>query len=83
MYIMLCGYPPFNGKTKQGILKAVQKGKYKFNGEEWDEVSNEAKDLINELLNKDYKKRISGEEALLHPWIKRYNKKSRISLPHA
>ena len=72
MYIMLCGYPPFNGKTNQGILKAVLKGKYKFNGEEWDEVSNEAKDLINELLNKNYKKRISAKLAIKHPFLRKF-----------
>lgn len=30
LYIMLCGYPPFNGETDKAILDAVMLGKFKF-----------------------------------------------------
>jgi len=32
MYIMLCGYPPFNGKDDDEIMNAVRKGVYNFKG---------------------------------------------------
>lgn len=32
MYIILSGYPPFNGKTDFDIMNAVRKGTYNFNG---------------------------------------------------
>ena len=38
-------------------------------GEEWDDVSNEAKDLINKMLTKP-KIRLTAEGALKHTWIK-------------
>lgn len=38
---------------------------------EWDEVSDEAKDLVRRLLTYDPNKRISAADALQHPWIKK------------
>mmetsp|Transcript_106773 Transcript_106773/g.147814 ORF Transcript_106773/g.147814 Transcript_106773/m.147814 type:complete len:92 (+) Transcript_106773:7-282(+) len=52
LYILLCGYPPFYGDDNQEILQMVQKGAFDFDGEEWDEVSNDAKDLIKKLITK-------------------------------
>lgn len=69
MYILLCGYPPFYGHDDQEILRSVQKGKYDFDGEEWDEISKEAKDLIKKLITKP-EKRLTAQEALDHKWFK-------------
>ena len=52
MYILLCGYPPFYGDDDQEILRMVKKGAFDFDGEEWDEVCMEAKDLIKKLIAK-------------------------------
>lgn len=41
----------------------VQVGKFDFDGEEWDEVSKDAKDLIKHLICKP-EKRFSASEAL-------------------
>jgi serine/threonine protein kinase len=38
---------------------------------EWDEVSDDAKDLVKKLLTFDPARRISAAEALQHPWIKK------------
>jgi len=56
LYILLCGYPPFYGDDDQEILKSVSKGKFDFQGEEWDDVSKEAKDLIKKLIAKPEKR---------------------------
>ena len=73
LYILLCGYPPFYGDDDQEILRAVMKGEYEFEGEEWVEVSDAAKDLISSLICKP-ERRLSAEEALKHPWIKAFSK---------
>ena len=48
----------------------VQKGKFDFDGEEWDEISKEAKDLIKKLICKP-EKRLTAQEALNHKWMKK------------
>lgn len=69
LYILLCGYPPFNGANDKQIIEAVLKGKFTLDGNlyshynsepEWDEVSEEAKDLVRKLLTFDPAKRISA-----------------------
>jgi calcium-dependent protein kinase len=47
----------------------VQRGKFDFDGEEWDEISKEAKDLIKKLICKP-EKRLTANEALQHKWMK-------------
>ena len=69
MYIMLCGYPPFNGDTDEEILQTVAKGKFIYPKQEWHHVSKEAKDLIEKILVVKPEKRLSAAEALSHPWI--------------
>jgi calcium-dependent protein kinase len=74
LYILLCGYPPFYGDDNQEILQMVQKGEFDFDGEEWDDVSKDAKDLIKALITKP-ERRLTAGEALGHKWIKKYTKK--------
>lgn len=69
LYILLVGYPPFDGKNNNEILDKVEKGIYRISGEDWENVTEDAKDLIRELLQKKPNKRISAAEALKHPWI--------------
>ena len=47
----------------------VQRGKFDFDGEERDEISKEAKDLIKKLICKP-EKRLTANEALQHKWMK-------------
>ena len=71
-YVMLCGYPPFNGETNEEILENVKKGEYEFPPEEWDQISKEAKDLISKMLTFNPAKRISALDALQHPWFTKF-----------
>jgi len=74
LYIMLCGYPPFYGESDAEILEAVLEGIYDFDDEVWDEVSEEAKDMIRGMLT-DEKHRLSPKDVLNHPWMKKYRDK--------
>ena len=56
--------------TEKDILKSVSKKKYSFPEEEWNNVSNEAKDLIKHMLC-DADKRFNAENVLNHPWIEK------------
>ncbi len=69
-YILLCGYPPFNGKTNLDIYHNIKKKNPVFQGEEWDVISKDAVDLIKNMLNKNPQKRFSAEKCLNHKWFK-------------
>lgn len=73
LYIMLCGFPPFNGKDDDEILDAVLKGKFNFNLPEFKHVSNTAKNLIKKMLTYNPKDRITIEETLADEWFKLVN----------
>ncbi len=60
MYILLCGYPPFNGGSDKEIFNAIIKGGFSFPPEEWDCVSDGAKNLVKKLLTYDQDKRITA-----------------------
>lgn len=69
LYIMLSGYPPFNGNSDADIMKAVRKGLYDFKGPEWKSVSNNAKELIKCMLIQP-KNRLTADKVLEHPWLR-------------
>ena len=69
LYILLVGYPPFDGKNPNEIFQNISKCDYKINGEDWDNISEDAKDLLKQLLHKNPSQRITAAEALKHSWI--------------
>jgi len=69
LYILLCGYPPFNGASNLDIYHAIKYSPPNFSGEEWKEVSREAIDLIKIMLNKFPQKRYSAEQCMQHKWF--------------
>ena len=74
LYILLCGYPPFNGSNDEQIIKKVKEGKYRTDEEEWHNISEDAIDILNKLLQYNPNNRISAAEALQHKWIKEQSK---------
>lgn len=70
MYILLCGYPPFNSYSDRGIMEKVKTAEVMFPKLDWMGVSSDAKHLINCLLNKNPRKRATAEQALRHKWFK-------------
>ena len=69
MYILLTGRPPFNGQTEDDIMKKIKIGTFEMTKYPWGIISQEAKDLINDLLQIKPTKRITAEEALQHKWF--------------
>jgi len=64
-FILLCGYPPFQGGTEQQTFSKIKSGKYEYpKKSENIVISDIAKDLIGKCLTMDPTKRISAEEAL-------------------
>jgi serine/threonine protein kinase len=67
-YILLCGYPPFNGNDDKEIVSAIHRGNYTFI-DGWDGVSVQALDFIKCLMRRDPRRRFTAKEALAHPWL--------------
>lgn len=76
MYIMLCGYPPFNAESDELILEKIKTGKFTFPPEEWDTISPLAKDLVSKMLTFHPSKRLSASECLEHKWLVANNNKT-------
>mmetsp|Transcript_28514 Transcript_28514/g.48525 ORF Transcript_28514/g.48525 Transcript_28514/m.48525 type:complete len:407 (-) Transcript_28514:394-1614(-) len=68
-FILLCGYPPFNGNCDVEILQAINKGCVEFPAHHWASKTREAKSFIECLLQRDPRVRSTAQEALGHPWI--------------
>lgn len=60
LYILLCGFPPFDRVSKKSLT---------FPDSHWANISEDAKDLIRQLLSINPIARPTAREALKHPWI--------------
>ncbi|XP_043537363.1 calcium/calmodulin-dependent protein kinase type II delta chain isoform X32 [Chiloscyllium plagiosum] len=69
LYILLVGYPPFWDEDQHKLYQQIKAGAYDFPSPEWDTVTPEAKNLINQMLTINPAKRITATEALKHPWV--------------
>jgi len=70
LYILLCGFTPFQGAGDEEIFEQIYKADYSFPSPFWDKISTNAKDLITNLLVLDPKLRLTAQEALQHPWFR-------------
>ncbi|CAL9121201.1 calcium-dependent protein kinase 24-like [Musa acuminata AAA Group] len=69
LYILLSGVPPFWAETEAGIFREILQGHLDFESEPWPCISDSAKDLIRNMLNRNPKKRFTAHQVLCHPWI--------------
>ena len=69
MYILLCGWPPFNGETEKEIFNNILKAPIDFVSDPWPNISAGAKDCVNKMLVRDPEKRATCSEILKHPWM--------------
>eukprot|EP00299_Pterocystis_sp_00344_P001575 c11429_g1_i1.p1 GENE.c11429_g1_i1~~c11429_g1_i1.p1 ORF type:complete len:325 (-),score=60.79 c11429_g1_i1:69-1043(-) len=69
MYILLCGFPPFEHDEEEMLFKHIMLGEFEFPSPHWDRISDAAKDLIQKCLTTDPAKRITAADACKHSWI--------------
>ncbi|KAI1895189.1 hypothetical protein AGOR_G00103750 [Albula goreensis] len=76
LYTMLSGQVPFQCQEKslthtsaEEIMKKIKQGDFSFEGEAWRNVSQQAKDLIQELLTVDPQKRIKMCGLRYNTWL--------------
>ncbi|KAM3146386.1 hypothetical protein pb186bvf_001355 [Paramecium bursaria] len=69
LYVMLSGELPFNAEYLNDLIEQIQQCKYEMDSKIWQQISPAAKNLIQNLLQKDPQKRLTPEQALEHTWI--------------
>ncbi|KAH7294698.1 hypothetical protein KP509_27G013900 [Ceratopteris richardii] len=72
LYIMLCGYPPFNGESVDEIFQSIKRGRPNLTDYPWSSISLEAKDLVKNMLQKNPYRRFKLRDLSAHPWMQEY-----------
>ena len=76
-YQLLSGYLPFddvrnpNAPALSIIWRGILTEEPSFRRSAWHNVSEEAKDFVKTLLNKDHERRPTAKQALSHPWLQK------------
>jgi len=70
MFLLLAGDLPFMGRTQKDLFRNIVMGKYEFEEDSWAHVSDQAKELVRQLLVTDPSQRLSSREALNSSWMR-------------
>ena len=76
LYMLIVGRAPFDGADDEEIIENIKKGKFNAKHKKLVASSNEVQDLVKKLLEVNVNKRLSAQEALKHPWFKKFDAKS-------
>nr|XP_057937769.1 serine/threonine-protein kinase D3-like isoform X2 [Doryrhamphus excisus] len=71
VYVSLSGTFPFN--EDEDINDQIQNAAFMYPPNPWKEISEEATNLINNLLQVKMRKRFSVDKSLSHPWLQDYH----------
>uniref|UniRef100_A0A7S3NIS0 phosphorylase kinase n=1 Tax=Aureoumbra lagunensis TaxID=44058 RepID=A0A7S3NIS0_9STRA len=69
VYILLGGYPPFHDDNHAVLYRKIKAADYTFEPQYWEQVSDDAKDLIKKMLVVNPDNRLTADQALRHPWF--------------
>lgn len=69
LFTLLVGFPPFYDPNIGILKRRVTRGEYTFQSPWWDSISQDAKDLVSNLLTVDPGKRFTIQEFMAHSWI--------------
>ena len=72
LHVILTNRVPFVSLDKKQTVKNIIEQKLNFNQMGWYRISNQAKDLVNRMLDKNPETRPSVERVLQHDWITQY-----------
>ncbi|XP_020246402.1 calcium-dependent protein kinase 29-like isoform X2 [Asparagus officinalis] len=83
LYILLCGVPPFWAETDEGIMQKILHSDFDLEREPWSKISNNAKDLVRCMLDRNPDTRLTANQVLEHPWLLNANAAPNIPLGEA
>eukprot|EP00581_Thalassiosira_minuscula_P010305 CAMPEP_0183710006 /NCGR_PEP_ID=MMETSP0737-20130205/5899_1 /TAXON_ID=385413 /ORGANISM="Thalassiosira miniscula, Strain CCMP1093" /LENGTH=794 /DNA_ID=CAMNT_0025938227 /DNA_START=292 /DNA_END=2676 /DNA_ORIENTATION=+ len=70
IFLLLGGDLPFMGRSQKELFRNIVMGRYEFDETGWAHVSEEARDLVKQLLVTDPSKRLTSREAMASPWMR-------------
>ncbi|KAI8107668.1 hypothetical protein M9435_002696 [Picochlorum sp. BPE23] len=87
LYVMLSGCIPFGGQTDADIEHSILHGTCSMQSKRWEGISDDAKDLIRQLLAPNPSDRLTASETLTHPWLVGHqlqedDQTASIAIPH-
>ena len=83
IYVVLCGYPPFADSNQSELFRRIRMSNWKFRGEEWENISDDAKDLIRGLLVANPIQRFTAKQALQCQWLQTTDVEGTANNEHA
>jgi len=78
LYILLSGRLPFHAQEDHQLFNKILRAEFQFKSPQFDTISNEAKDIISNLIVLNPKKRLTAKECLEHPFIKNIMKEDPL-----
>lgn len=83
LFLLVTGIYPFDSVTKNRteVFNKIKAGEFVIPEEINAKLSFECKDLLRKMIVVDKSKRISGEQALKHPWFEKCLKKKEQAMP--
>lgn len=69
LFLLLVGHPPFWQNDDKKLMSMIVGGSYHMVARYWDQVSDDAIDLVKRMLVVHPHKRVTAFKALNHPWI--------------
>mmetsp|Transcript_129 Transcript_129/g.187 ORF Transcript_129/g.187 Transcript_129/m.187 type:complete len:182 (+) Transcript_129:790-1335(+) len=69
IYMLLGGYPPFMDNNQNDLFYKIKRAEFQFDDRYWAGISNEAKEIISNLICIHPEKRMSASEVLDSYWI--------------
>lgn len=81
-FMILTSSKPFDGASMKDVIRAILSCNYSFSSSRWDVNSLQSKAFVKALLVKDPTKRLTGQQALRHPWLEADFSKDEPSTIH-
>ncbi|KAJ1082781.1 hypothetical protein NDU88_002946 [Pleurodeles waltl] len=78
-YMLLSGLSPFLGENDTETMNYIVNCNWDFNAEAFEQVSEEGRDFISQLLVKEKSCRISAAQCLKHAWLNDLHAKAKKS----
>ena len=73
LYMFLVGKAPFDGLNNEEIMNSIKTKEFDEDNEKLNQFSEDVRDLLKGLLNKNTEDRLSAKQALNHQWFKKFN----------